>query len=54
METTTKVYRVFNKNSLEIEVYVCVVFDESILQKEGKVHVVYDDVRSPRKKFSKE
>ena len=44
----------FENIMVKFEVYVCVVFDESILQKEGKVHVFYDDVRSPRKKFSKE
>ena len=35
--STSKAYRVLNKNSLKIEEFVHVVFDESNPQKEGKV-----------------
>ena len=49
--STSKAYRVFSKNSLKIEEFFHVVFDESNPQKEGKVSIFYDDVGSPREAY---
>jgi len=51
--STRKEYRVFNKNSLKIEEFFHVVFDESNPQKEEKVPIFYDYVGSPREASSR-